>query len=149
MVIGTIEGIERYEKLHPCFRKAIEFLVGHPDLGIGTYPIIGEDLYLTISEGNMRPKTEAPLEAHDRYIDVQLPIQGTEIYGWSPRNRCKTPRAPFDKHKDIVFFEDAPEVYFTLQSGDFAIFFPEDAHAPMIGEGMVKKAILKMRVLSI
>ncbi len=103
MVIGTIEGIERYEKLHPYLKKAFEFLAGHPDLGIGTYPIIGEDLYLTISEGNMRPKTEAPLEAHDRYIDVQLPIQGTEIYGWSPRNRCKTPRAPFDKHKDIVF----------------------------------------------
>lgn len=149
MVIGTIEGIERYEKLHPYLKKAFEFLAGHPDLGIGTYPIIGEDLYLTISEGNMRTKAEAPLEAHDRYIDVQLPIQGTEIYGWSPRNRCKVPRMPFDKHKDIVFFEDTPEAYFTLQSGDFAIFFPEDAHAPLIGTGMVKKAILKMKVLAV
>ncbi len=149
MVIGTFAEIERYEKLHPCFKKAIEFLVEHPNLDPGTYPIIGEDLYLSISEGNLRTKAEAPLEAHDRYIDVQLPIRGVETYGWSPRSRCKTTRAPFDKQKDIVFFEDIPEVYFSMQPGDFAIFFPEDAHAPMIGEGMIKKAILKMRVLSV
>ena len=148
MVIGTLTEIERYEKLHPCLKKAVEFLSEHPSLGAGVYPIIGEDLYLTVSEGAMRTKEEAPLEAHDRYIYVQLPIQGTETYGWSPRSRCRTPRGAFDRQKDIVFFEDRPESYVTLQPGDFVIFFPEDAHAPLIGTGTIKKAILKMRVLS-
>ena len=64
MVIGTLTEIERYEKLHPCLKKAVEFLSEHPSLDAGVYPIIGEDLYLTVSEGAMRTKEEAPLEAH-------------------------------------------------------------------------------------
>ena len=29
-------------------------------------------------------------------------------------------------------------MYFQLTDGQFAIFFPEDVHAPMIGEGEIK-----------
>ena len=28
----------------------------------------------------------------------------------------------------------------------FAIFYPEDVHAPMIGEGMIKKLVLKIKL---
>ena len=30
-------------------------------------------------------------------------------------------------------------MYFELRDGQFAIFYPEDVHAPMIGEGPDKK----------
>jgi beta-galactosidase beta subunit len=33
-----------------------------------------------------------------------------------------------------------------LQAGMFSIYFPEDVHAPMIGEGPIKKVVMKVRV---
>lgn len=47
--------------------------------------------------------------------------------------------------KDIRFFDDEPETFYTLRPGQFTIFFPEDGHAPMIGEGNVRKIIVKVR----
>ena len=34
---------------------------------------------------------------------------------------------------------------FTLSPGEFVIFFPEDAHAPCIGEGVIRKMVAKVR----
>jgi len=33
-----------------------------------------------------------------------------------------------------------------LNERQFAIFFPEDAHAPMLGEGAVRKLIFKLLI---
>lgn len=53
---------------------------------------------------------------------------------------------PYEKENDCVLFSDIPEVFFTLKPGQFAVVFPEDAHAPAIGEGIIKKAIVKIKV---
>ena len=115
----------------------------------GKYAIDGDDLYIVISEGLLRPEQEAPLEAHDRYIDVQIPlrVRGEERFGWRPRERCILPRGEFDEAADIVFFDDKPSCYVSLHPGEFVVFFPEDAHAPLIGSGNVRKAILKIRAV--
>ncbi|GHT07298.1 hypothetical protein AGMMS49525_16380 [Bacteroidia bacterium] len=35
-------------------------------------------------------------------------------------------------------------IYFTLNTDEFCIFFPEDAHAPGVGNGNLKKWIVKV-----
>jgi len=37
-------------------------------------------------------------------------------------------------------------MYFQLTNHQFAIFFPEDVHAPMIGEGQIKKMVIKVKI---
>lgn len=37
-------------------------------------------------------------------------------------------------YKDVQFYSDAPDMYFQLTNEQFAIFFPENVHAPMIGK---------------
>jgi YhcH/YjgK/YiaL family protein len=37
-------------------------------------------------------------------------------------------------------------MFFQLTDGQFAIFFPEDVHAPMIGEGEIKKVVIKVKI---
>jgi beta-galactosidase beta subunit len=37
-------------------------------------------------------------------------------------------------------------MFFKLSENQFAIYFPDDVHAPMIGEGMIKKMVIKVRV---
>ena len=48
--------------------------------------------------------------------------------------------------KDVVFYSDMPDMYFELTDNQFAIFFPEDVHAPMIGEGEIKKLVIKVKI---
>jgi len=39
-----------------------------------------------------------------------------------------------------------PRCYVTLLPGEFAIFFPQDGHAPCISEGTLHKAVFKLAV---
>ena len=80
------------------------------------------------------------------YIDIQVLIRGEqETFGWSERADLRKPLGEFDAQKDIRFFDDEPQTFYTLRPGQFTIFFPEDGHAPMIGEGDVRKIIVKVR----
>jgi YhcH/YjgK/YiaL family protein len=66
--------------------------------------------------------------------------------GWKPRHSCILPKGEYSEEKDVLFFNDEPDMFFTLHPGQFAIFFPEDVHAPLISEGDVKKLIIKVKV---
>lgn len=57
----------------------------------------------------------------------------------------KLPQGEFDAEKDIQFFDDVPQTYYTLRPGQFTVLFPEDGHAPMVGEGTMRKIIVKVR----
>jgi YhcH/YjgK/YiaL family protein len=56
------------------------------------------------------------------------------------------PRGEYSAEKDVLFYEDLPELFFELKPAHFAIYFPDDVHAPMIGEGTIKKLVVKVRV---
>lgn len=45
------------------------------------------------------------------------------------------PLGAFDAQKDIRFYDDVPQTYYEVTPGQFTLLFPEDAHAPMVGEG--------------
>jgi YhcH/YjgK/YiaL family protein len=89
---------------------------------------------------------DAKFEAHNSYIDIQVLISGVEQMGWKPRNTCTQPKGEFNTEKDVIFYNDKPDMYFQLQPGQFAIFYPEDVHAPMIGEGPIKKLVIKVKI---
>lgn len=149
MIIDCIDNSSSYEKLNPLFKKAFEFLreTNLSGLENGRMELEGDDLFLIISESQLKSKEEARLEAHNEYIDIQLPISRQECYGWSARNSLTQAMDEFNEEKDIQFFNDSVESYFNLSPHHFVIFFPEDAHAPCIGEGTVRKIVVKVRVL--
>jgi beta-galactosidase beta subunit len=37
-------------------------------------------------------------------------------------------------------------MYSELTNGQFVIFFPEDVHAPMIGDAEIKKLVIKVKI---
>ena len=50
----------------------------------------------------------------------------------------------YDEAKDMELFGCRPEVWVDTPGGVFAIFFPEDAHAPMAATGPVHKVVMKV-----
>ncbi len=148
MIIDRLENAERYYDLHPAFAKAFAFL-NRSDLAqlpAERHDIDGDRLFCAISNGPGRPRAEADLEAHRKYIDIQYVIAGTEEQGWKPTADCRVVHTPYDAGKDIGFFKDPPETWTEVPAGSFVIFFPQDAHAPLVGAGQIHKAVLKIAV---
>jgi len=146
MIIDRLENAEQYYDMHPAFAQAFAFL-SRSDLAqlpAERHDIDGDDLFCSISNGPGRPRSEANLEAHRKYIDIQYVIAGREEYGWKPTSDCRVVHTPYDADKDIGFFKDPPQTWTEVPVGSFVIFFPEDAHAPLVGEGQIHKAVLKI-----
>lgn len=148
MVLDTLANASRYAGLHPAFPRAFAFL-GSTDLSAlppGRHTIDGDRMYVSIDHKDGRGREGARLEAHRRYIDIQVTIDGDEEIGWMPLAACESASAGFDESKDVGFFDGRVTTWLAVPRGTFAIFFPDDAHAPLAGRGLLKKAIVKIAV---
>ena len=128
------------------FSKAFEFLL-HPELKglpVGKYEIDGQRVYAMVSKDLGLKKEDALLETHEKYIDIQLVLAGTDDIGWKPKSLCIQPSGEYDHTSDLQFFSDQPNTWLSLESGEFAIFFPEDAHMPLISSGRIHKVVVKI-----
>jgi YhcH/YjgK/YiaL family protein len=149
MILDTLAEAARYAVLHAGFARAFTFLreTDVAALPAGRHPIDGDRIYVSIDHKEGRGRDGARLEAHRRYIDIQFTIDGEEEIGWVPLAACGAAcGAGYDENRDIAFFERQPATWLGVPQGTFAIFFPEDAHAPLGGRGLLKKAIVKVAV---
>ena len=147
MVVDTLENLEKYASLNPLFAQAIEFLKSHDlhAMEVGKTELNGKDLVINIAQTTPKTKEQAKLETHNEFIDIQVPLSGTEIIGYTPGKDCGPADAPYRAEKDITFFEGLAETYIAVKPGMFAIFFPQDGHAPGISPDGVKKVIVKVK----
>ena len=147
MIIDTISNLYKYVGLNPLFADVVEFLKNN-DLNTmeeGKHPIMGDRLFVNITTTKARSEEEAMLETHVEMVDIQLPLDADETYGYTPL-QC-LPESEYDAEKDISFYGDTkPQTYVTCRPGQMVIFFPQDGHAPCISEKPeFKKAIFKVK----
>lgn len=147
MVVDRLENLEKYASLNPLFAQAIDFIKSHDlqAMEVGKTELKGADLVVNVAQTAPKTKEQAKLETHNAFIDIQIPLSGTEVMGYTPGANCVPAHAPYDAEKDITFFEGVAESYIPLQPGMFAIFFPQDGHAPGITPEGVKKIIVKVK----
>ncbi|MDK9705747.1 MAG: YhcH/YjgK/YiaL family protein [Desulforhopalus sp.] len=148
MICDILENSGRYEGLHVGFAEAFAFLqrTDLRQLAVGRYEIDGERVFAMVAKDQGRGKDEAQLEIHDKYIDIQLVLAGTDEMGWRPRAFCQQPSGPYDPDGDIRFFVDPPTSLLFVLPGMFAIFYPEDAHLPLISSEVIHKVVVKVAV---
>lgn len=146
MILDSLKNSALYYGVNPRLERAFAYLqtVDLMTLEPGKYEIDGQEIFMSLVERGLKSPEEAKLEVHDKYLDVQIVLAGEESFGWSERKDMQQPQAAFDAQKDIQFFDDQPQTYYTLKPGQFTILLPEDAHAPLVGEGTIRKAILKV-----
>ena len=147
MIIDSLEKLSYYSVLNPLFEDVLAFIANNDldSLSEGKHVIKGDDLFLNIAVAKGKTKEEAVLETHDEMIDIQIPLSAAETYGYTPREAL--PEAAYNEEKDITKIPGlAAESYVTAQPGCFAIFFPQDGHAPCISdEKEIRKAIFKVK----
>ena len=147
MIVDVLANSERIEGLNPYFKVVFDYIKTHDLTGmpVGRIDIAGDDAYIKIEDAKGREVKDAVYERHDKYIDIQMPLSGVEGYGWKAKSLLGEERAPYDAVGDFTFYRDPVGSVFTLAPGEFVIFFPEDAHAPCIGEGVIRKMVAKIK----
>lgn len=147
MVIDTLENLKLYVSTCPLFKDVVEFIEAN-DLNAlpeGKTMIKGGDLFVNVQNAKGKTADEAVMETHNVMIDIQIPLDGPETYGYTPL--CKLPATEYNAEKDITKYPGVKaESYVTCTPGMFAIFYPQDGHAPCISDApSIKKAIFKVK----
>jgi biofilm protein TabA len=146
MILCSKDELHRYVSLHSRLPQAFSFL-SRPDVAAsapGRVELDGDALYAIVNIQQGKTQPEATLEAHRRYIDIHYVLAGTERMGWKPLTECRSIVTPYNSEKDIEFLGEAPDNWCVVQPGMVALFFPEDAHAPMVSNDLIHKIILKV-----
>ena len=149
MIIDTIDQLKKYTSLHPLFAEADAYIrsISLEEQASGTVNVSeGLKAIFSNAPGKTKESSVQKFECHDKNIDIQVCINGKETMGWKPRENCISPNGDYNPDKDVRFFHDEPDMFFQLSSGQFVIFFPEDVHAPMIGDGDIKKLVIKVKI---
>lgn len=148
MIIDHLDQSARYVSLVPGLKKGFDYLKqsDFSKIAPGRYEIDGDRVYAMVQKSKGRSADEALLESHRKYLDIQLVLGAGETFGWRETKSCQKPKGAFDTEKDIVFYDDAAGMHFTIKAGEFAIFFPDDAHAPNISAGDIWKVVVKVAV---
>jgi YhcH/YjgK/YiaL family protein len=148
MILDTLAHADRYFALHPLFPQAFDFLRNGDlnSLAPGRHDVLDERIFAIVEDCEGRARDDAKLECHRRYIDIQLVLAGVDEMGWRPLAECADPATAYDQTRDIRFFNDPAASWVAVAPGAFCLFFPEDAHAPLVGTARIRKVVVKIAV---
>lgn len=148
MIISNLQNSSRVESLHPLFKKLFDYVKTHDLLHTecGRIELDGDNLFINNSNPTCVTADQQVLEVHRDYIDVHILLEGQETVGWKALEDLTQETKVYEKEGDCALYADRPKTYVTLQPGQFLIVYPEDPHAPIIGEGKIRKLIGKVKV---
>ena len=149
MVLDYISNIGNYSFLGSSISRALE-IIRDTDFDAQedtTYLIDGFDFRYFITS-YLTQQTNITPEAHRDFIDIQYMISGSERMGVGQlKDMVEEVEA---RPQNDIWFYHGPTDEITVKEGMFAIFFPNDAHAPNIspaeGANQVRKCVFKVRV---
>lgn len=148
VILDHLDNADLYSKVHPGFAAAFEYLRTRDfsTFKEGKHEIDGERMYLMMNRCPGRGRAGVLFEAHQKYIDIQLTVSGTEEMGWRRTATCEQVKTPYNLEADYALFTDPVTFWMSTPPGYFAIFFPDDAHAPLAAECDLVKAVMKVAV---
>ena len=148
MIFDSLNNYTRYTTLHPGFTAGFEFLKNHPleEFKEGKHDIEGDRLFALGMALNGKSMENAVFETHRKYIDVQYTVSGCDSIGWDEPQNCTPDPKGYDPERDVEFYNERPTLWIPVSSGRFAIFYPEDVHAPLGTDTFVHKVVLKIAI---
>ena len=151
MITDTIDNLQRYAV--PKAESILRFIKENdcarlPD---GQIDIEGSELFVRVMSYTSKPASENRFETHRRYADVQYLVSGAELMQ-TARAQDLAPLTEYDSKGDYHFFTNlGPSTDVIVQSGEFTVFYPNEAHRPSCAfdgyRGIVKKLVFKVKMI--
>lgn len=147
MIICSLDNALNQIPGLPALRQAIEWLqtviegkdeFSQPkhDLDMGTsrrIEIDGSRIYAFLGSSQTSLVSEARLEAHQKYLDVQYMYEGEMLIGLDDLASIDVESSEYISERDVTFYRMSQTAQtITLPEGWLAVLFPEDAHSPRL-----------------
>jgi biofilm protein TabA len=150
MIKDNLKHTKLYAGLGPRFARSFEFInsTDFSKIADGNYELDGRSIYYMLMSPATGPAAGKKYETHEKYIDVQCVLKGREAIFCTDAAKL-SPSTDYDAQKDIRFYQDGPGSESVLDAGDFAVYFPHDAHKPLCAVGAaapVRKLVVKILV---
>jgi len=148
MILDQLLHAERYKNIHPRMRIGLDTLLAgklgqSPD---GRYELLGAEVFALVQTYDSKPRSAGKWEAHRKYTDIQYIVEGSEVMGCAPLAELHEVEL-FDVVRDVGFCDGSVGNFFKVSAGEFAVFFPHDAHMPSLAiaaPARVKKVVIKL-----
>jgi biofilm protein TabA len=149
MIRDRIDNLDLYDI--PFKDKIIQFLHSHdpkliPD---GEHEIDGRNLFVRVMS-TLKGLDENIFETHRIYADLQYVVLGEELMQIVPSDQL-VPNIAYNSEGDYQFFTASKFISdLVFRNGDFAVFFPGEAHRPSNPyqnfSGPYKKLVFKIKI---
>ncbi|OOF50626.1 hypothetical protein BKK54_05950 [Rodentibacter genomosp. 1] len=115
----------------------------------GRYPLKGRSYVQVLDLTTSLKETNLP-EVHRQYIDVQYWHSGMERMSVATDLGNNQTAGSYDTERDILFYTHIEnEQELICRAGNFAVFFPEDAHRSACRENeisTIRKVVVKVAI---
>jgi YhcH/YjgK/YiaL family protein len=154
MILDHIDNWQQYAACHSAFAKAFSHLAetDFTEMDEGRYELDGDRVYVMVQDCEGRGLDGARIEAHRKYIDIQFTVIGEEVIGWADiadtglAKLVGVKGEGYDAEKDVEFYSGEPFTWIDIPAGHFAVFFPNDGHAPLAADDSFRKVVVKIAV---
>lgn len=149
MIFDRLHNAAMYYGINPWIDTALEFLLNNDLSGAepGRYELDGDNIYYLVQEYQSKQPEAAKWESHQKYLDIQYILSGTELMGYAHVSDMDVIQDALEA-KDCLYYAGEGSMVLA-KAGSFAVFFPEDAHRPgvMAGEPeLIKKVVVKIKL---
>ena len=149
MIFGNMNNLNEYTFLSEAVKECFSFAKEHKlvEFENGKHEIDGERLFVNIVEYTTKNAEERFWEAHKKYLDVHLMLDGEEQIDLNFLSNMDVKE--FVEADDFVPMDGEKNSSVVLRNADFLICYPQDGHrtAVMVSEPKtIKKAIFKVLI---
>lgn len=147
MILDTLDRLENYAYLSPLMGKVVEFFrnTDLSSLQPGRIELQSDDLFVNVNRQDAQTRQQVPIEVHQEYIDIQVPVSCDEEMGFMAECFLPSPSVPYDGVRDVAFYSGLCDSYINVRKGMFVVFFPGEGHAPAITNTGILKLVIKIR----
>ena len=149
MIYAKNDDARTYLGIHPNLDLALEHITPEFLAGVGPQRVElkGGDVYATRFIYKTVPAEDTFFEAHKKYLDIHIMVQGSEGVEIAPPDTL----TEFDRTEanDFYAYRGEGDYKLTLSPGDFLVVFPNDAHRIKMqaaGPQEVTKVVFKVKI---
>ncbi len=128
MIIDKLDNIMFYEPMVKNLNKGLQAVNALKILEEDKYQFEGG--YFMVQKGETKPLSEGTFEAHRKYVDVQIVMEGSEEVAFADISDLETV-VSYDPDKDCERLSGDRSHHILISKGMFYMAFPHDGHKPV------------------
>lgn len=149
MIIDKFDNIQFYNGILPNLENGLQAIKLLPaEAEIGKYEFEGG--FFMVQEGETKPIEEGDFEAHRKYVDVQIVLEGKEEVAWADIGDLQE-NGGYNENTDKAMYQGKADTVIEVLAGMCYVAFPQDAHKAIRytkQPGFYKKIVMKLPVMA-